>query len=520
MKDFNTFAEMEASVAVKTGQRFVCRERADAEYILQASSYSALPGDVTFSNGRVAALVVPQPANVNLFGVLPNETLDQSSGIQDAIDRVASLGIGVNNSSILYFPAGRYLAKELSIPDRVTIQGSGITATEIRLPNGANTFLMADAKYISNSPFVAERIEIKDIGLDGNKDNQTESHPIFILKGYRCSFESVYFSDSSSHACLYTELSANGTPTTGGLAENTWFKCHFDRNNGAGIFGEIGGTNQLADGVISECIFNGNCLTTKFGDIYLERSAGFKILNNQLYLSGYHNIYCASFSRGVISGNHCDVHGTSAEAGDDPSCIKIPTFSANGASVINNNPLFVNHSGAASPVALNLGGTTESLSVIGNSVAQAGSSPNGVVYSLGNLPNAIFNNSYDDSIAIGDEPLANKEERTFKGDIGDVILNDGYYTTATTAIFYVSIDYEKVPTAVTSDTNGDTFPNAFVIKDKASGATYGNPSGVSILATQTSRKSISLLFSGLPAGTVGTPLRLEALLNDVGFTFT
>lgn len=510
-------ASLENSRPTQTGQRAENRERGNAQYELQPSGYVAMDGDIIAANGRVWRLIISGSAWASHFGVLPDLALDQSDSIQLAIDRVALEGLGVNNSSELKFESGRFIAKELKIPDRVTISGMGRTATELRLADGANTYLIADAKFASDSAFVADRISIKDIGLNGNKANQTVPYSLAVIRGYRCTFENVDFNDSSLHGCLYTEVSFGGVATTGGLAEDTWFKCHFNRNEGAGIFGEIGGTNQLADGVISECIFNGNSLGGKYGDIYLERSAGFKILNNQLYASGYHNIYVAAFSRGVISGNHCDVHGTSAEAGDEPSCIIVASFSANGCSVINNNPLFVNHSGDASPKAINLAGTTESVSCVGNSMAQSGSSTNGVAYKLGNLPNAIFNNSVDSSLPLGVAPLANLEERTFKGDTGQIILKDGAYTTATSAIFYIDVNYLREPTSLSTDTGGDTFVNAFVFKNKSTGATIGGATGVNLLQTQTGKNVVALLFNGLPSGTVGTTLRLEALLDDVGF---
>ena len=58
MKEFQTFSELSGSTQVKEGLRLVCRERANAEYILQADGYVALAGDVTFANARVGALQI------------------------------------------------------------------------------------------------------------------------------------------------------------------------------------------------------------------------------------------------------------------------------------------------------------------------------------------------------------------------------------------------------------------------------------------------------------------------------
>jgi len=95
MKEFETFAELAASKQTKVGTRFVCRERANAEYILQASGYTALAGDVTFANGLVGKL---QSLNASLtpffydawFGV--SDSVDSTSVVQGAIDRLSSGG--------------------------------------------------------------------------------------------------------------------------------------------------------------------------------------------------------------------------------------------------------------------------------------------------------------------------------------------------------------------------------------------------------------------------------------------
>ena len=68
MKTFNTFSDLIASIQTKTESTFVCTERAGAEYVLQAVGYTALVGDATFANGRVAALQSTE--NVRSYGTI------------------------------------------------------------------------------------------------------------------------------------------------------------------------------------------------------------------------------------------------------------------------------------------------------------------------------------------------------------------------------------------------------------------------------------------------------------------
>jgi len=80
MKEFETFAELAASKQTKVGTRFVCRERANAEYILQASGYTALAGDVTFANGLIGELQRSSEGwNFLHFGVADGATGDENS---------------------------------------------------------------------------------------------------------------------------------------------------------------------------------------------------------------------------------------------------------------------------------------------------------------------------------------------------------------------------------------------------------------------------------------------------------
>ncbi len=79
--DVDTFANLAASSPVQDGQRFICQERANANYILQPSGYTALAGDVTFANGRVGALI----GGSNNTSITVNVPSDFST-VQDAID--------------------------------------------------------------------------------------------------------------------------------------------------------------------------------------------------------------------------------------------------------------------------------------------------------------------------------------------------------------------------------------------------------------------------------------------------
>lgn len=81
--DVQTAAELEAASPVITGRRAICRDHADANYILAAPGYTALPGDLTAANGRV--WVLQDVDNVRSYGAI-TDGVDCSAVIETALN--------------------------------------------------------------------------------------------------------------------------------------------------------------------------------------------------------------------------------------------------------------------------------------------------------------------------------------------------------------------------------------------------------------------------------------------------
>jgi hypothetical protein len=86
----DTFANLILLSPTTDGITFVCQERASAEYILQAAGYTALAGDATFANGRVAALQVSDVSLAN-FGT----DSDWDAAIDLQIERMQLEGLAI-----------------------------------------------------------------------------------------------------------------------------------------------------------------------------------------------------------------------------------------------------------------------------------------------------------------------------------------------------------------------------------------------------------------------------------------
>ena len=134
-EEFETFAEMQLT-SVPKARRVICRERANAEYIVQASGYVALVGDVTFANGLVGALQFNlSNVKVEYFGAKGDGVNDDTVAIQAAIDRGnGNRGSSINLESRQYLYSSLTITKPVrvtGVSDRTNLMASGVTGTKI-----------------------------------------------------------------------------------------------------------------------------------------------------------------------------------------------------------------------------------------------------------------------------------------------------------------------------------------------------------------------------------------------------
>ena len=85
----DTFSELQALNVTTTGQRLVCTERFNSEYIVRDTSYVALPGDATLASGVVAELQQSDNGwHIEQFGA--KELTESTQAIKDARDRAGT----------------------------------------------------------------------------------------------------------------------------------------------------------------------------------------------------------------------------------------------------------------------------------------------------------------------------------------------------------------------------------------------------------------------------------------------
>ncbi len=259
---------------------------------------------------------------------------DQSVGIQSALDQA-----GANGGGLVFLPSGTIYAKNLEIPYSVTLMGQGVDATTLKLPDGANTFILSSSTYAQNKTWANLFGGVENLTFHGNnKNNQFGS--LLIIKGYRFLVRRCRFTNSPLHGIVLSGVSADGATNQNGLAENRIINCSFDNNKGAGIFGKDGVTRpNIADQMIIENDFNSNG-NAGYYQIDLQRSAGFHIVGNQMYAGKLGDLRAEKAGALIVRGNNFD--GSSNEPTDGNVRQVIIEAGGWGTCVVSGN-LFHNH---------------------------------------------------------------------------------------------------------------------------------------------------------------------------------
>lgn len=250
MKEFNTFAELESSVQNKTGLRLVARERANANYILQAAGYVALPGDVTFANGRVAALQGRD--KVAFFDDVYDAVSDVGAAVSGDIDQTSTTTISMNGDKLRESNYSLDVA-DLSTTLAFTPFANGLSITKSTLDGGTT-------ESGGSRNRTAHMINLSGTAVDGVKLDNIEvtgwSFPI--LKSNPTGGTQTRFSITNSY--FYNNYGVDvllNSPASGSLIDNVIVSNNMFGDNLAGDIGGFSHRSSMA-GHVENFIFNGN----------------------------------------------------------------------------------------------------------------------------------------------------------------------------------------------------------------------------------------------------------------------
>lgn len=284
-------------------------------------------------------------------------TTDMSAAIQAALTYVGSLGGG-----FVRLLAGTYIAAALSCPNYTFLVGQGKSATVLKLRNGANTYLFASSNWVANVTYAALGGGAANLTFDGNVANNATGSLVWFTS-YRALFDSCAFINSGGAGLVLSAIMQNGTTLlTNGMAETQVTRCDLAYNTTHGLHARDGAANRVADQEITYCHAHNN----GGAGIYAERTAGWKIHDNQVYSNGTHCIYVNEAARCSIRRNNLELTAGSVAGGGVGACIYVDTFSTQGAMGIADNTLIINGDTATKTLAgIAINGTSTDANGIG-----------------------------------------------------------------------------------------------------------------------------------------------------------
>lgn len=127
--------------------------------VVSRSEFDQLSTDVS---AHLAEKANKRWFDVKDYGAVGDGVTDDTLAIQTAINSVIAVGGG-----LVYIPPGVYIVTSIHYGSNLTIQGSGIEVTILKLKDNSN------GESVFNCNQEVANICIRDLTIDGNRDNQT-----------------------------------------------------------------------------------------------------------------------------------------------------------------------------------------------------------------------------------------------------------------------------------------------------------------------------------------------------------
>jgi hypothetical protein len=291
---FKTFALLQASTSGNVGQELICRERANASYIIQASSYSALAGDATLANGRVAALQVNVGISPLYFGASVSNA-DNSTQLLAFFTRVFSEG---ESGSINVFGKGIF---EVASGVQVLLTTNHTKPININL-NGIQ--ILASSSFDNVLPLfsiISQSINRHLSFRNGYFDGNSIANKVCVIDG----------GDATSTQFLYNCLVENNVfrrgivsslEVTGNVFESSFVDNHGQLANTTGKVFNI--VNRLPN-ALSSLEFRGGSTRGGLNGLYTD-AGDIKIYGGTYIESGEYALDCRNGTGALISGVHVE----------------------------------------------------------------------------------------------------------------------------------------------------------------------------------------------------------------------
>lgn len=301
-------------------------------------------------------------ASVKDYGAVGNGSTDDTAAIQAGIDAVSAAGGGT-----LLLPEGTYIAAGLQMKASVYLQGSGERATTLKLKNSANTYLIADTRYVNNVLYSSGPYGISNLTLDGNNANNT-SGSCLIIQTFASTFRDLTIQYSPEHGVITTTVTANGSNILNTVPDNRFENCHFQYNKKCGVYGKDN-NNILADQMFLGCTWFANG-QSGFYQVLIDRAPGW-IFSDCRWYSGYQgDIDAYKWDRGQITGCNFELNAQSApNTGAVFASLCVRSISSQGVGTVTGNVFYLSASNATATdiyCGIYLDAAPKNISITGN----------------------------------------------------------------------------------------------------------------------------------------------------------
>ncbi|MEW6360370.1 MAG: right-handed parallel beta-helix repeat-containing protein [Planctomycetota bacterium] len=273
---------------------------------------------------------------------VPTLQTPQAGAIYVACDNTLSDAAKINGA-IAGSPAGAEIVicgqglinQTIKLLGHRAYRGESRTGTVLKQADGANlAALLASDTFLENKDFTGAPVSVRDLTVDGNRTNNTQSETAgIVLRSWLSVVENVVIRNMGGDGLRLTSVSANGagiktSQVNGRISGN--FITHSGRH---GLFVEDP-QNAVTDWTLTD-----NWIASSGIDgIHLDNAAGWMVARNHVYGVPQNAIYAHRLFATTISDNYLEGFGETAQAGTWHGIYA--TVQGGAASTIANNRVF------------------------------------------------------------------------------------------------------------------------------------------------------------------------------------
>jgi len=224
-------------------------------------------------------------------------------------------------------------------------RGTSRTGTVLKQANGANlVVVMASSGFLDNTTTTGNPLSVRHLTIDGNKANNTTVSTVgLIIRAWESSVEDIEVKQMRGDGIQITSVSANGTVITNTQVNGRVAGCFVNDCSGHGINVKDTGNACTDWSLLTNTVQNAGA-----DGIHLGNSAGWFVVQNQVFNSNGHGIYADRCFAASVTDNYVQGFGRSSTSG---------TYYGIGVTL---------QGGVGSVIARN---TTENITLVGNTAS-------------------------------------------------------------------------------------------------------------------------------------------------------